>query len=630
MEDMLAFGSPEAGEMLTMVNALNKASSEIRALGDEPTKLLPFLDDLVERYPHKDSNIYNTPLTRVDPDLHDAVLLCKQLHFSVFLNRAKARIAAGEAGAVEDLVVAANLASTLEEKVNVAFIHTDVLLREFRVKEAELACDALSSALEGVHNAPSSSSASPVSFSPRLKADAEALVGKVKLVASQLQTGSNRNAQGVSALKAGDLSAAIDHFSEAVRALKDCDPNLHATALANLSRAFLKDGRVHEAIASAKKCAEMRRDSTKAWLRYGEALEISGNHKEACNVYVDAIRRGTCDSAELMTALRAANSISQSYSPEQLESIVGGENYCALCRSKSNLLRCSKCKYVQYCGVDHQKRHWRTHKSLCPLMAEMTSDRRDVENLTAHSNLKPVQSTPPINVHAPFKSLVDVSSWVEAEKYLSFPQASRGCDRRLRNFASYPLTLAAALTQFKLHGKDSLAVHVIGANDDNEWAAFEQASEVIENLPFPNLSLTMIGPQLSQDKSYVRAHKSFSLSVKAVPGTWHEQVAERHVAEPDLIIAYNVNIHNDACRWRPTIEAVAKSKVPFACTGSTLRGLQAFMQALRVWGKFEVDALRFTGVAPFPSPSLEFGSADASTDIVRLIPNSQWAGCLAR
>ena len=29
------------------------------------------------------------------------------------------------------------------------------------------------------------------------------------------------------------------------------------------------------------------------------------------------------------------------------------------------LLRCSRCRSVHYCGVEHQKQHWKVHKSIC-------------------------------------------------------------------------------------------------------------------------------------------------------------------------------------------------------------------------------------------------------------------------
>lgn len=38
---------------------------------------------------------------------------------------------------------------------------------------------------------------------------------------------------------------------------------------------------------------------------------------------------------------------------------------CAVCASSQNLSKCGGCKAVQYCGGDHQKEHWSSHKSDC-------------------------------------------------------------------------------------------------------------------------------------------------------------------------------------------------------------------------------------------------------------------------
>ena len=39
-------------------------------------------------------------------------------------------------------------------------------------------------------------------------------------------------------------------------------------------------------------------------------------------------------------------------------------NECAFCRKVSSL-RCARCKKVFYCCKEHQKSHWKAHKSVC-------------------------------------------------------------------------------------------------------------------------------------------------------------------------------------------------------------------------------------------------------------------------
>ena len=38
---------------------------------------------------------------------------------------------------------------------------------------------------------------------------------------------------------------------------------------------------------------------------------------------------------------------------------------CSVCGSTSDLKRCSRCKKVSYCCIEHQKKDWTTHKKLC-------------------------------------------------------------------------------------------------------------------------------------------------------------------------------------------------------------------------------------------------------------------------
>ena len=56
------------------------------------------------------------------------------------------------------------------------------------------------------------------------------------------------------------------------------------------------------------------------------------------------------------------------------------ERKCAICGVKKSdqqkLLKCSGCFSVRYCSVQHQKEHWKTHKSLCKEIAARTENMR--------------------------------------------------------------------------------------------------------------------------------------------------------------------------------------------------------------------------------------------------------------
>ncbi len=53
---------------------------------------------------------------------------------------------------------------------------------------------------------------------------------------------------------------------------------------------------------------------------------------------------------------------------------------CAVCKTtEGTLLVCGKCKKVQYCGQQHQKDHWMTHKIYCNALAAITPPPKDTD-----------------------------------------------------------------------------------------------------------------------------------------------------------------------------------------------------------------------------------------------------------
>jgi hypothetical protein len=57
------------------------------------------------------------------------------------------------------------------------------------------------------------------------------------------------------------------------------------------------------------------------------------------------------------------------------------KDQCAICKTETGLNSCKSCLVVFYCGRDHQKEDWATHKRFCK-HAKMTRESKLVGNIT--------------------------------------------------------------------------------------------------------------------------------------------------------------------------------------------------------------------------------------------------------
>ncbi|XP_071447309.1 egl nine homolog 1 [Hetaerina americana] len=73
---------------------------------------------------------------------------------------------------------------------------------------------------------------------------------------------------------------------------------------------------------------------------------------------------------------------------------------CEQCGQESNLLRCSRCRTVYYCSKDHQKKHWKKHKSIC---GKTRVDKSDAENSSIQPD-NPLDSVAKLKVREGSKS----------------------------------------------------------------------------------------------------------------------------------------------------------------------------------------------------------------------------------
>ena len=71
---------------------------------------------------------------------------------------------------------------------------------------------------------------------------------------------------------------------------------------------------------------------------------------------------------------------------------------CAVCHGTKDLLRCSRCKNEWYCGIEHQRDHWATHRQQCHQPTEEQERERELyEKNTAVSPPQPAADSPSLS-----------------------------------------------------------------------------------------------------------------------------------------------------------------------------------------------------------------------------------------
>ncbi len=93
------------------------------------------------------------------------------------------------------------------------------------------------------------------------------------------------------------------------------------------------------------------------------ALACTYNHKKIVRLLADA-------GAKID---RACHSGSCGCTPAMLAATVGNKDlseyidirHCKVCNKTDNVLKCSRCEKVYYCGKEHQNANWEDHKKVC-------------------------------------------------------------------------------------------------------------------------------------------------------------------------------------------------------------------------------------------------------------------------
>ncbi|XP_071556744.1 putative protein MSS51 homolog, mitochondrial [Temnothorax nylanderi] len=286
---------------------------------------------------------------------------------------------------------------------------------------------------------------------------------------------------------------------------------------------------------------------------------------------------------------------------------------CHVCKRFGDgvhLKSCGGCKMIAYCGQEHQKQHWKQHKSLCKaIQVVLRDDSMDYRGETTEK-------------------------W--ADKKLSFMQlvSSRlGRDLNVTDsemvyniwaansseYLTRPLTMfyAVGLLNYVLEGT-FLIIHLVGANYLEEatlwtWEIFLQLMETVTSI-----MIVMIWPGLKDKLDPSRTDDNFFVGNKSLFSEYHDVSYEDYVdsskfIKPDLIVGFNPSIQehelNNKEIWAPSIRALAKQNCPFILTFSKLRELEEGMNKMNtILGK-ELDYFG-SGRNPFASckPHRDFGS----------------------
>ena len=401
------------------------------------------------------------------------------------------------------------------------------------------------------------------------------------------------NTDGNAAFKANDFTRASDKFT--IGLSLSTDSTARGLLLSNRSATFVKLGKFDEAIADARECVNVRPDWTKAYLRLGQALEAKGRTEDACNVYVNAMKRGKEHKALLLQPLITANEKCDLFSEEFMTAIQLEGTYCIICQKESELLRCSRCHTIYYCSVEHQRRHWPKHKVQCRELAAAKEDENRIRSLQIIGLPLPCL----LEICKQFSSLKNITNWETVWEYFR-PKVEPAdlVKRYMTRILSWPLTLAASLRKFDMDRQKDLLLHVIGADDGEKY---NLGIFSIAMLPLPNTEMIFVGPELTAGQPVqIKTATDSTVSIKCVTATWHEFIGEQaDFVSPDLIIAYHPGIYDFTYPWRPTLRKIVMSSIPsiFTCWNE-----DDLKQTLDVLNHEMLKAnILFEGPSQFPS-----------------------------
>lgn len=144
-----------------------------------------------------------------------------------------------------------------------------------------------------------------------------------------------------------------------------------------------------------------------------------------------------------------------------------------------------------------------------------------------------------------------------------------------------PLTLLYAMEKLNFDKNKKLIVHVVGANlaELEDPSAFELLFHYRPHIT--ELKIIFIGPELPTEiPEYWTLcdscnHHQVKFELTMVPLFYHDYVNKDNYIKPDIVVGYNLGIHeclvfdSASDTWPSSIKVIADQSCPFICTGYT-------------------------------------------------------------
>merc|ERR1711962_485205 len=335
-----------------------------------------------------------------------------------------------------------------------------------------------------------------------------------------------------------------------------------------------------------------------------------------CNVYVNAIKRREGHEKMLLQPLIEANNRHNIFAQNFMDMVLLGDtSYCEICKKSEDLMACNRCSVVYYCSPSHQQEHAKTHRTLC-------SDLADARNfLFAERNLKINKEKSWLGLQQTFDTAV--CSWEEVWERLECVACSSDIfRRRMSESLSWALNVLQAIQRFKIVDKDSLLIHILGADDSYYKEGYFTYFPGF--LPFPNVHFVLIGPDIIHKTSsleYRSIHGS-QIRLSRVSAVWHDYMDDNSDPSPDLVFAAHPGIQEEFYAWKPSIDLLISSCIP---TVFTMWHREDFLVARNLLEDKYAAGIMFEGPTLFPSLVKRYARKSWNEYGVQTM-NSYWIG----